>query len=182
MASEAVRYVPNHTAEEYRKWEGDWELWDGVPVCMSPSPTAKHQLVAATLLGMLQAAINENGDCHCIVIHETDWQIDDHTVVRPDISVLYHGLPEQFIDYPPSVIIEVLSPSTARKDQTAKRHLYERQGVAVYLLVDPDTTTVEALQLTASGYVPTAVVDENIALTWEDDCSANIDLKKLFAG
>ena len=138
MCSEAVRYTPNYSASDYRQWEGDWELWDGIPVCMSPSPTATHQLVGGNLLSLLKTVIAKNDACQCLVVYETDWQIGDSTVVRPDIAVLCHGLPDAFIDYPPSLVVEILSASTADKDRTAKRQLYEKQGVAIYLMVDPE--------------------------------------------
>lgn len=181
MASEAVRYLPNYTADDYRTWEGDWELWDGVPVCMSPSPTTKHQLAAGNLLTILKAAIRENSDCHCFVLYETDWHVNKNTVVRPDISVLCDGLPEPFIDYPPALITEVLSPSTADKDRTAKRQLYEQQRVTLYLLIDPDSESVELLNLTESGYTPQPLDDECLKLKWTEECSATVKVSDLFA-
>ncbi|MCP4787501.1 MAG: Uma2 family endonuclease [Fuerstiella sp.] len=181
MASEAIRYTPNHSADEYRRWEGDWELWEGVPVCMSPSPTARHQLVSLNLAAALRDAIEGNVRCDCLVVYETDWQIGDSTVIRPDISVLCNGLPNQFIDYPPSVIVEVLSSSTAEKDRTVKRQLYEGQGVAVYLLVDPDSGIIEALQLADGKYLPLDADDRTLTISWNDDCRATIKTSEVFA-
>jgi Uma2 family endonuclease len=40
------------------------------------------------------------------------------------------------------MVIEVASPSTRRRDQTIKRRLYERSGVAEYWVVDPDVDVV----------------------------------------
>ena len=31
-------YVETYTYEDYKRWEGDWELIDGVPLAMAPSP------------------------------------------------------------------------------------------------------------------------------------------------
>lgn len=180
MCSEAVRYTPNYSASDYRQWEGDWELWDGIPVCMSPSPAAKHQLVGGNLLSLLKTVIAKNDACQCLVVYETDWQIGDSTVVRPDIAVLCHGLPEAFIDYPPSLVVEILSPSTADKDRTAKRQLYEKQGVAIYLMVDPEKKSLEGLQLKDDKYQPIPVVDGVITVEWSDDCSAAISVQDVF--
>ena len=181
MSSEAVRYTPHYSAEDYRQWEGDWELWDGIPVCMSPSPTAKHQLAGLNLAMFLKAAIAEDDSCDCLVIYETDWQISDSTVVRPDIAVLCHGLPEQFIDYSPSVITEILSPSTADKDRTAKRQLYASQGVEVYLMADPETNIVEALRLSSGEYQPIDSKDNLLAIEWGEGCQASIHIPDVFA-
>lgn len=180
MASEAVPYTPNYSAEDYRQWEGDWELWDGIPVCMPPSPTARHQLVGSNLISIFRAAAGQNDTCDCVVIHETDWQIEDSMVVRPDISVLCHGLPEQFINYPPSVIVEILSPSTAEKDRTAKRQLYASQGVEVYVMADPDTRTIDVLKLSGEKYTSQAVHGDLITVVWRDTCKAEFCLAEVF--
>lgn len=41
------------------------------------------------------------------------------------------------------LVIEVLSPSTARTDRTTKRRRYQRAGIPEYWIVDPDSRTVE---------------------------------------
>jgi Uma2 family endonuclease len=181
MGSDAVRYTPHYSAAEYRQWEGDWELWDGIPVCMSPSPTAKHQMVGLNIASILKDAVGQTNQCDCIVIHETDWQISDATVVRPDIAVLCHGLPDQFIDYPPSLIVEILSPSTAAKDRTAKRQLYASEGVSIYLIVDPDTKSVEAMQLADSEYQLLDCDGEVLSVDWNDHCRAFIRFADVFS-
>ncbi len=47
--SRALKYIPNYTLTDYRRWEGDWELWDGIPVSMSPSPFGTHQWAATQI-------------------------------------------------------------------------------------------------------------------------------------
>lgn len=183
MASAATKYVPQYTVEEYLNWPGDWELWRGVPVAMSPAPTPVHQLVAAGLFTVLNSAIGSSADCNCIALYETDWRIDSETVVRPDISVLCSGLPSKYIDYAPSVIAEILSPSTAGKDLTAKRALYAEQGVSIYLLVDPDEQTVTALRLESGSYVELPTNDSgDVTIHWNGDCQATVSTATVFQG
>ena len=43
----------------------------------------------------------------------------------------------------PILVVEVLSPSTARFDRITKRQLYQRVGVAIYWIVDLDARLVE---------------------------------------
>ena len=176
--SEAIRYTPNYSANEYRTWQGDWELWHGVPVSMSPSPTAKHQRLSFVIASILNTASEAEG-CDCTVVYETDWQVDETTVVRPDISVLCSGMPEQFIDYSPSLIVEVLSPATAGKDRTEKRALYRREGVQVYMLVDPENETIDVLNLVDGDYRSTEVEDE-VLVEWKSGCSARIIKREVF--
>ena len=49
---------------------------------------------------------------------------------------------EQLQQGAPDLVVEILSDSTRRRDETLKRHLYERFGVLEYWLVDPDSKTV----------------------------------------
>jgi Uma2 family endonuclease len=44
---------------------------------------------------------------------------------------------------PPDLVIEVLSPGTARRDRGLKHRLYARRGIAQYWIVDPDADAVE---------------------------------------
>lgn len=182
MASAATRYVPRYTVEDYLSWPGDWELWHGVPVSLVPAPTPAHQLVAFNLASMLRNAIISGESCNCIALYETDWRIDSETVVRPDISILCNGLPSKYIDYAPSVIAEILSPSTAGKDLTAKRALYAEQGVSVYLIADPDEQTVTALQLQSGTYVDVPGDSEGVTINWNEGCSATISKAAVFQG
>jgi len=43
--SAAPRYIPNYTVNDYMLWEGDWQLIDGVPIAMSPSPFGQHERI-----------------------------------------------------------------------------------------------------------------------------------------
>lgn len=104
------------------------------------------------------------------------------TVVRPDVSVLCEGHPGQFISYAPAVIAEIFLPSTESKDRTAKRDLYEQQGVWFSLLIDPKRKSAEVLVLNNSGrYEPQLIVDETISLEWCEDCRVSIPLSTVFA-
>ena len=61
------------------------------------------------------------------------------TVVQPDLSVICD--PEKLIDQgchgAPDLVVEILSPSTSKKDMDEKFHLYERFGVREYWIIDP---------------------------------------------
>ncbi len=135
MAS-VPKYSPLYTLADHEEWQGDWELWHGVAVDMSPSPFARHQWVVgencSQFLNSLEAHCNR-----CFVLMETDWIVNDDTVVCPDIVIVCGTFPERFITEPPRLIVEVLSPSTEDKDRTAKWDLYASLGVEFYLLADP---------------------------------------------
>lgn len=53
----------------------------------------------------------------------------------------------------PDVIVELLSPSTAKTDRTEKKDLYARVfRTAEYFMHDPDTRTLEGLRLVGGAY------------------------------
>ena len=58
----AVSYKPNYCIEDYLLWEGDWELWDGIPVAMSPAPNFFHQSVGMRLGAFL---VNQLSSSSC---------------------------------------------------------------------------------------------------------------------
>ena len=76
-AAKAIEY---YTYDDYCQWEGKWELIEGMPMAMSPSPTISHQATSAKILNQL---MNSIGDCDkCLVLAEEDWKIDDGTVLK----------------------------------------------------------------------------------------------------
>ncbi|PAY15578.1 hypothetical protein CKO51_31115 [Rhodopirellula sp. SM50] len=84
--SAAPKYIPHYTVNDYLGWDGDWELWSGIPIAMSPSPFGRHQAVASRVAYELRKAIIES-DCQAEVLPEIDWIVSDDTVVRPDVVV-----------------------------------------------------------------------------------------------
>lgn len=172
---EACKYTPHYTVEDYNRWDGDWELWYGTAVAMPPSPRLTHQVVAANFAMLLKRQIDENDECHCLVAHETDWHIAHDVIVRPDVFGLCEPNPDDFITRPPTVIVEVLSPSTAEKDRTAKRILYAEQGVAFYLLADPDEQTIEVLRLVDGRYEDIIAQADGFSMQLHEGCSVTIN-------
>jgi len=140
--SSAHKFLPHYTVADYQNWDGDWELWQGIPVSMSPSPFGTHQRIAKNLVFELESQVREH-ECSANVLYEIDWIVADDTVVRPDVIVVCGDPPERHVESPPALIAEILSSSTARRDREAKRDLYHEQGVGAYLLVDPESQSVE---------------------------------------
>ena len=132
--------VPRFSIAEYMAWKGDWELWDGIPVAMSPSPVDRHQEIVLEILFALRGQLPARPECRCRVRSELDWHADIETVLRPDVMVLCDGDPDA--DYPdaatiPPLVVEVLSPSTRSRDLGWKLDRYREFGVSNYFVVDP---------------------------------------------
>lgn len=177
--STARRYLPSYTVKDYMLWEGEWELWDGIAVAMTPSPFGPHSQVVARLITSLQLAI-EAANCHATVLTELDWIVSDATVVRPDIMVVCGPAPAEHLHKVPAVVVEVLSPSTYERDQNEKRDLYAQQGVELYLFVAPEAPKVTVCQLADAGHYLTSQVTNAIRLDICNDCTLDVDLTRLW--
>ena len=80
----------------------------------------------------------------------------------------------------PDIVIEVLSPSTARNDRIVKYRLYERAGVPEYWIVNPETKIVTVHLLEDGRYhSPLAYTEQALVPVsiWE---GFNIDLSLVF--
>jgi len=49
----------HYTYDDYKLWEGDWELFDGVAVAMSPAPMRKHQSVASSIITEINKQLDD---------------------------------------------------------------------------------------------------------------------------
>ena len=179
--STAEQFAPRYLVSDYLHWKGDWELWNGIAIAMTPSPFGRHQNVLAGLLTRLRVAIEQCG-CRATALSELDWIVGDDTVVRPDLVVICDDAPDRHLEKPPAHVAEILSPSTRQNDLTYKRDLYASQGVTIYLIVDPESRTVEHLKLTDSGDFESAEVSALLSLRLCDNCLIDLDIAKLFVG
>jgi Uma2 family endonuclease len=157
------------TYRDYKAWpEGErWELIHGKAYAMSPAPRRFHQV----LLGGLHAQLHSffsGKPCRPhiapvdVFLPDGDETLDEiKEVVQPDTFVVCDKskLIEEGVLGAPDFIIEILSPSTAMKDQTQKRMLYEAKGVREYWIVNPDTFEVFIYVLKDGSYGLPSVAD-----------------------
>jgi Uma2 family endonuclease len=173
--SSAERYIPHYNINDYRQWKGDWELIKGVPISMTPSPFGRHQALAASLTKCILDSI-EAANCDAYVLPETDWIISDDTVVRPDISVVCGEIPERHIESAPTLVCEILSPSTQDRDLNYKRELYLENGVATYLVADPDSKEISVATKESREL---ALVSPSQAIQICEHCAIELELAGL---
>ena len=121
----------------------------------------------------------EANNCDAEVLLEIDWIISDDTVVRPDVVMLCGEVPERHVTEPPALVAEVLSPSTADRDQNDKLRLYEENGVLYYLVVDPDANLLIAYQRDANDKFGKWDA-ESLQFAICDDCEISLDRNAAF--
>ncbi len=137
--------LPHYTLADYRRWEGEWELILGIPYAMTPSPTIGHQRVRMAIARQLYDLL---AVCPaCLVLDETDWIVAEDTVVRPEVMVVCGEILGDYLTKTPKLIFEVVSPSTANKDERLKFDLYRREGVKFYVLVYPERKVAKIFSL-----------------------------------
>jgi Uma2 family endonuclease len=116
------------------------ELIDGYFFYME-APTLVHQRIAGEVYRQIANFIREKqGNC-IPFISPIDVQLDcdEHTMVQPDVSILCHEerMTRQCIYGAPDFVMEIISPSTKRKDSIKKLAKYENAGVREYWILDP---------------------------------------------
>ncbi|MCS6999096.1 MAG: Uma2 family endonuclease [Aquificaceae bacterium] len=168
-----LKYVPYYTYEDYKKWQGDWELVEGVPYAMASSKLI-NQIVLSELIFLLRLALGEK-DCSCRPAVEVDWVISGDTVVRPDLSVICEGFEEDYIRRPPVMVVEVVSESTRRMDEEVKFELYEREGVKYYLLLYPETRSWKLFENISGRFVSKDILELELK-----GCEVSLDLSKVW--
>ncbi len=77
--------------------------------------------------------------------------MNGETVVQPDNLVICGEVSGAYLTRTPNIIFEVLSPLTAHKDMGIKFDLYQQEGVAYYIIVNPETSVAKVYQLTEDG-------------------------------
>ncbi len=143
------------TADQYRQLpESDarLQLIDG-ELIMAASPIDMHQVVSGNAYYYLRSRLGSRR-----LRYEADLYLSDTDVPRPDIFWIHPDnttcqLIEGYWHGAPDLIVEVLSPSTAKLDRGKKYQLYERHGVREYWLLDPLDRTLEVYGLTSGRYV-----------------------------
>ena len=119
------------------------ELIDGIHY-VTPSPNRLHQRVSRRLFRILEDyfAPRHIGE---VFYAPLDVILSHHDVVVPDLVVeaLHPRAPSRGIEGPPLLAVEILSPSSVRRDRHLKFRRYAELGVAHYWIVDPDGKTLE---------------------------------------
>lgn len=116
------------------------QLIDG-EVIVNP-PNAQHELVVGNLVAVFRAWIRAR-EGRGQVSTQQPVKVNDHRGYQPDVSWYPEELcspPDEALAFsgPPSLVVEVLSPSTRTFDMVRKRHDYERIGLGEVWFVDPN--------------------------------------------
>jgi Uma2 family endonuclease len=115
---------------------------------MAPPPEPDHQFIVGNIYAILRQA-NQTLQGK-LVLSPQDVYLGKH-ILQPDVFwVRAEGnckVVEKHWEGAPVLVVEILSPSTARQDRSRKYDLYEQYGVREYWIVQPTDKTVEVYVL-----------------------------------
>lgn len=126
-------------------YQMEWrdELIDGKVVMMSPRASVNHNQVAFNIASLFAHYLRGKkcrafSDGYDLFLTEKDRFVPDMMIVCDPDKIKKDG-----IHGAPDLVVEVLSPGTARNDRSYKKEIYGRCGVREYWLVSPDEKSVE---------------------------------------
>lgn len=136
---------PEHvvlTYSDYLQLPSDrnrYELLQG-ELQVNPAPGTGHQTVVTNLAAILRDHVRPR-HLGMVLVAPCDVLLTDITVVQPDVLFVSRErqaiVLSEHVRGAPDLVVEVLSPSTARADRHVKRQLYARYGVPHYWLLEP---------------------------------------------
>lgn len=157
-----------------------YEIIDG-DLYVSPAPSPLHQRFAKRLQRQLEdyfegRSLGEVFNCPIDLI------LTNADVVQPDILIVSD--PAQVsgrgIEGAPLLVVEVLSPSTRKKDLGVKARRYAELGIGHYWIVDPERKHLECSRLEAGSYRRVAQAAAEGTLGHPDWDGLEIDLTAIF--
>lgn len=163
---------PKLTFEDYLRLPDDGrrhEILDGI-YAVTATPFYPHQRASSQLHIAIGSFVNRH-DLGVLLAAPMAVRLSEHDVVEPDLLFVSHArspvLTEEYLVGAPDLIIEILSPSTRRRDLGLKRARYERLGVAEYWGVDPQRKAVQVFRRGASSAGPAPAFLPPLHLTEE---------------
>ncbi|MBF7082289.1 Uma2 family endonuclease [Desulfallas sp. Bu1-1] len=150
-----------YSYSDYLTWPANerWEIIQGRPRVMSPSPGLNHQVVLLALASQFYSQLQGKA-CRVFIAPFDVLLADPDTpdqqvtnVVQPDLFVIcdQSKLSRRRVKGAPDLIVEVLSPSSVKHDRYEKFLLYEQAGVREYWLVEPEAKLLTVFRLNENG-------------------------------
>jgi Uma2 family endonuclease len=136
------------TLYDYERFPEDGrrhEVIDGVEV-VSPPPVLRHQRVLRRLFKAVDVAAEAQNDGSEVFFAPAGVILSPHDIVEPDLFYVSAArsaiLESRYVHGAPDLVVEVLSPSTRRTDETLKKARYELFGAFELWIVDPDADVI----------------------------------------
>jgi Uma2 family endonuclease len=153
--SDVVREQPL-TYDDYASLPDDgsrYELVDGVLEMMSPCASAKHQMISFQIQSKIAQSCDED---YFILNAPLDVILSPTEVRQPDLVMIHHSriniIKKRGIEGAPDLVVEILSPSSIRRDKVGKLKSYANYAIPEYWIVDPTNESLEQYILKEDRY------------------------------
>jgi Uma2 family endonuclease len=127
---------------------------------VTASPASRHQVLLGRLYFEIELYLRQHPRTGQVFLSPLDVVFTRWDVVEPDLLFVADDqrdiLTEKNVQGPPALVVEILSPSTRKTDEQAKRLLFDRGGVREYWLVDPELDSVRVFRRQGDGSFPLA--------------------------
>jgi Uma2 family endonuclease len=167
-----------------------YEIVDGV-LLMSPAPTPDHQWIAQEIFVPLRSFVNDR-DLGVVLMAPVDLLIRREPLRTRQPDILYlsaartgirgpaelRGL--QFLEIPPNLVVEVLSPSNTRREIESKLEDYRRIGALECWLVSPEAETIEVLRFSTEGATTVGIFGADGTLRSEVLSDFTLSIREIF--
>lgn len=161
-----------------------FEILDGILI-KEPSPSVIHQRASRKLQRIMEdyfAEVDPEGEIFDAPLDVTPL---DFNVVQPDLFYVSGEqklmVKDSRIDGAPVLVVEVISPSSGRKDRLQKMRIYQKAQVQHYWLLDPQEKTLECFAWRDGVYAVIASgMDEDI-VEHPNFTGLSIELKSLWS-
>jgi Uma2 family endonuclease len=176
----AIIQDKNWTYQDYLKLDDEkrYEVING-ELIMVPAPSYGHQSLQSKL-GLIFANFTNKNNLGEILYAPFDVILAENIVVQPDILFVAKENKELLKDRglfgPPDLAVEIISPSSLKRDIKDKRQIYEKFAVKEYWVVFPKEKIIEVLAINNEGKYE--VFDFT---SLEDEQSKTFIKSKLFA-
>ena len=148
-----------YTYKEYLDFpeEQRWELIEGQPY-MQATPSWQHQAILRELIIKFGSYL-KGKTCKVfsspfdLILTNEENEKDSQNVFQPDLLVVCDTNKLKGTGYvgTPDLIVEIVSPSTARNDKFYKFNIYEKFGVKEYWIIEPDIKLISVFTLNENG-------------------------------
>lgn len=172
------RILPHYTYDDWVRWEGLWELIDGLPWAISSSSDIKHQVISSKLVTEFAISLKACNKCNGYL--PIAYRVTDDTILQPDMLVVDDEIIKDYLDFTPSLVAEILSAVTELKDRYTKYNIYESQGIRYYIIVVPGKEEVEIYELINGEYKLKQSGKDIVHEFFFPECTARVDYKEIW--
>jgi Uma2 family endonuclease len=169
MAAAVEQQPRRWTYEEYYRLNDDqrYEIIEG-NLLMAPAPDTWHQSWSRELFRLLDLHVRKS-KLGQVFFAPIDIVFDQENTAQPDlvfVSAANAGIIQRRAIFGvPDLLVEIISPSSVRRDRYVKRELYARFGVKEYWIADPANKALEILTFKQDRYELHCIAEERGKLT-----------------